>query len=200
MEHKYYIGVDEVGRGPIAGPVTVCALVSFDGRYLEKFEGIKDSKKLSPQKRKEWYKKMYDCKKDGLIDFKVFSVSNKVIDKIGIVRCLKRLVDSCLCKLNCPQSECMILLDGSLKAPEHYKRQETITKGDEKEQLIAMASVVAKVHRDSFMIKIAQKIPNYCFERHKGYGTKEHYSAISKFGICDLHRLTFLKRHIRIRA
>lgn len=90
-----------------------------------------------------------------------------------------------------------VLLDGGLKAPDEYKDQKTIIKGDEKEVCIALASIIAKVIRDRYMVKIAQKYPKYGFEEHKGYGTKKHYEAIQKSGISPLHRLCFLQKTIK---
>ncbi len=191
---KYYIGIDEVGRGPLAGPVTVCALISFGGKFLEQFAKIKDSKKLTEQKRKEWFTKIKECKNQNLLDFKVFSMGNRAIDKLGIVRCITKSLNRCLDDLKYDSLQTSVMLDGGLVAPKRYVNQETIIGGDSKEQLIAMASVVAKVSRDWLMTKIADKYPNYGFEKHKGYGTKAHYEAISKFGICDLHRKSFLKK------
>ncbi len=215
MDYKYYIGIDEVGRGPIAGPVTVCALLSKIGRAPEDFKTIKDSKKLTEKGREKWFMKIkeismreqYKYKEIGegesAFNYAVISVSNKVIDKIGIVRALNLCVKKCLDKFNldtpCPsgllmRDETCILLDGSLYAPKEFKYQETIIKGDEKESLIAMASIVAKVSRDWYMVnQVAKDFPQYGFENHKGYGTKAHYAAIKEHGLCELHRRTFLK-------
>lgn len=193
MEYKYYIGIDEVGRGPIAGPVTVCAVISFVGRNPEISEGIKDSKKLTEKKRGEWFKKIKEARGEKTLDFSIFSVGSKTIDKIGIVGAIRLCIGNCLKKLNAPEEETYIILDGSLKAPGNYKYQETIIKGDEKEPLIAMASIAAKVSRDWHMANLPEQYKVYGFENHKGYGTKAHYEAIKKHGISDMHRRTFLK-------
>lgn len=190
---KYYIGVDEVGRGPIAGPVTVCALVSFAGRNLELLKGVKDSKKLTPRGREIWFKKIRETKVSGLTKFVVISVDNKTIDKIGIVSALNLCVKKCLDKLDLPPEETSVLLDGSLHASKIYKSQETIIRGDEKEPLIAAASIVAKVSRDWHMSNLPERYKTYGFQNHKGYGTRAHYAAIKEYGISDLHRRSFLK-------
>lgn len=193
MDYKYYIGIDEVGRGPIAGPVTVCAMLSFVGREPEISAGIKDSKKLTEKGRERWFKKIKEARETKDIKFAIFSVGNKTIDKIGIVGSIKLCIKNCLEKLNVPEEESYIILDGSLKAPANYKYQETIIRGDEKEPLIAMASIAAKVSRDWHMSNLPEKYKEYRFEDHKGYGTKAHYQAIKDHGISDLHRRTFLK-------
>ncbi len=193
MDYKYYIGIDEVGRGPIAGPVTVCAMLYFAGKNLEGFKDIKDSKKLTEKGRERWFKKIKDARTEKIVDYAVFSVGSKTVDKIGIVGAIKLCILNCLKKLNAPEDETYIILDGSLHAPANYKNQETIIRGDEKEPLIAMASIVAKVSRDWYMSRLPQIYAVYGFERHKGYGTRAHYEAIKQHGISDLHRRTFLK-------
>jgi ribonuclease HII len=193
MNYKYYIGIDEVGRGPIAGPVTVCAMLSYEGRNLELSEGIKDSKKLTEKKREEWFKKIKEARTEKILDFSIFSVGSKTIDKIGIVGAIRLCISNCLKKLNTPEEETYILLDGSLKAPPNYRYQETIIRGDEKEPLIAMASIAAKVSRDWHMSNLPEQYKVYGFDKHKGYGTKAHYEAIKEHGVSDLHRRTFLK-------
>ena len=191
---KFYIGIDEVGRGPIAGPVTVCALLSCVGRSPREFDGIKDSKQLTEKGRERWYKKIRETRENKIINFSIISVSNKVIDKIGIVPAINLCVKNCLDKLQADPEETSVLLDGSLYAPKIYENQETIIKGDEKEPLIAMASIVAKISRDWYMKnEVAQKFPQYSFEKHKGYGTKQHYQAIKEHGISEIHRRSFLK-------
>ncbi len=193
MDHKYYIGIDEVGRGPLAGPVTVCAVLSLVGRQPEDFKNIKDSKKLTEKGRGSWFRKIKQSRDAGLIKFTIISVGNKTVDKIGISSSLRLCVKKCLEKLRVDSEETRVLLDGSLHAPEIYKNQETIIKGDEKEPLIAMASIIAKVSRDWHMSNLGEKYKNYGFEKHKGYGTRAHYAAIKEYGISDLHRRTFLK-------
>ncbi len=193
VDYKYYIGIDEVGRGPVAGPVTVCAVISFAGRKINGFEGIRDSKKLTDKGKEKWFKKIREAKEGKLLDFAIFSSSNKVIDKFGIVQAVSQCIKNCLGKFEAPIDECYVLLDGSLYAPKIYKNQETIIKGDEKEPLIAMASIAAKISRDWYMSNLPERYDLYGFKDHKGYGTKAHYAAIKQHGISDLHRRTFLK-------
>lgn len=194
MKNKFIIGIDEVGRGPIAGPVTVCACIVFDIKKVKKlFKGVKESKQVSEINREIWFEKIVKTQKEKILDFKVISVSNKIIDKKGLSFCLKKLVRDCLFNLKI-KSDSDIRLDGSLFAPKEFLNQKTIIKGDEKEISIALASIVAKVTRDRFMRKIAKKYPDYGFEIHKGYGTRNHYKAIDKLGISDIHRLTFLQK------
>lgn len=198
---KYIIGIDEVGRGPVAGPVTVGALLVFFENMKEvseKFDGFKDSKKLTPKKRNEWFANISQAQKDGLLEYKVVFVDNKKIDQFGIAPAIKSCITSSL-KLLVSQEpgsweeDCLVLLDGGLKAPEEFLNQQTIIKGDEKELVIALASIMAKVTRDALMCKLAKKYPEYGLEKHKGYGTKAHMEAIKKHGISEIHRKTFLK-------
>ncbi len=180
---KYVIGIDEVGRGPIAGPVTVCAcMISSD--IAKKYKGIKDSKKLTQKRREEIYKEI-----QGLVEYKVTSISAKEIDEKGISFCIKKALAT---SISIFPKETKVLLDGGLKAPPEYKDQKTIIKGDEKEVSIALASILAKVTRDRYMAKMALKYPLYGLEGHKGYGTRKHYESIQKYGPSPLHRRSFL--------
>lgn len=208
---RWIIGIDEVGRGPLAGPLTVAAVVApvisnfqfprlrtaSDGQAISKqipkfkyFKDIKDSKKLSPAKREEWDKKIRDR-----YQIAIASVGPAVIDRIGISKAARIAVARCLKKitkrytLNAIRSA--IVLDGGLFAPKTYLHQETIIKGDERHPVIAAASIVAKVHRDRLMRRIAQKFPLYFFHRHKGYGTKAHQAAIKRHGLSPVHRRSF---------
>ncbi|HFC76752.1 MAG TPA: ribonuclease HII [Candidatus Moranbacteria bacterium] len=215
---KFTIGIDEVGRGPVAGPVAVGALMVSEDKIKEvikMFEGFKDSKKLSPKKRNEWFVNIRQAKEDGLLNYKVVFVDNNEIDKNGIAPSIRVCINKSLkqlqkcwapdtphfCWVSGAQhlgkrdfSEVLVLLDGGLKAPEKFVNQKTIIKGDEKELLIALASIVAKVTRDALMCKFAKKYPEYEFEKHKGYGTKKHMEAIKKYGLCEIHRRSFLKK------
>ncbi len=202
---KYVIGIDEVGRGPVAGPVTVCAFrmnqdllksriknqTRPNGSFGRKLK-IRDSKKLSRDQREQWFKVIKEWKQKGLCNFSVVSVSAKEIDKIGISPAIRKCVSKCLYTLDA-KSYTLILLDGSLKAPIEFKNQKTIIKGDEKEPAISLASIVAKVTRDRYMRNQAKKYSAYGFENHVGYGTRAHYEAINKKGLTPLHRRSFLK-------
>lgn len=193
---KFVVGIDEVGRGPLAGPVAVCAFKMPIDFVAKSFGKIKDSKKLTPKHREEIFEKLKINKKDGIVDYHVFYETAKRIDKIGLSKAIKNCLDKALSKLKVKPEECLVLLDGGLKAPEKYKNQKTIIKGDEKERAIAFASIVAKVSRDSLMCKLAKKYPKYYFEIHKGYGTKKHCEAINKNGLCTEHRRSFCKNFI----
>lgn len=194
-KRAYVIGIDEAGRGPLAGPVAVGAVLiatHFDPVLVEAIKN-KDSKKLNHQKRELWYAKMEEWKRDGLIDFHVALVSEKVIDTQGISFAIKKGIAECLKKIKAKDVDCEILLDGSLHAPKEFIFQKTIIKGDEKEYPISLASIAAKVIRDRKMEKLSIKYPHYGFEIHKGYGTSEHRKLIRKFGPSGVHRMTYLK-------
>ena len=196
MEKEFFIvGIDEAGRGPGAGPGGMGAVGAFQPvrpatsdlpRWTsDLLKGIKDSKKLSAKKREEWFKVLrenpeFEC-------HHVF-VSNEMIDKFGIRKAVLYGVEKVLEKFS--RQPDLVMLDGSLYAPEGYN-QETIIKGDEKIPLIAAGSIIAKVSRDRVMMNMHQKYPEYCFNEHKGYGTKKHFEKIIKHGFCDIHRKTF---------
>ncbi len=189
---RYLIGVDEVGRGPIAGPVTLGSFVFIDCNAKKMFKGVKESKQLSEKKREEWFAVIKEAKKRGQVDFAVDSQSNKIIDSKGIVHAINKSLSNVLKKLNIKANSCCVLLDGGLRAPIQYVDQKTIIKGDEKEMVIALASICAKVTRDRYMKKISKKYSNYDFHIHKGYGTKKHYMIIKKHGLTDIHRRSFI--------
>ncbi len=190
---KYIVGIDEVGRGPLAGPVAVGAFKIPTDFPIRGFGPIKDSKKLTPEIREEFYKKLLVLKKEKKIDFAVSYESAKNIDKFGLSKAIKNCLESSIKKLHLNPKECLILLDGGLKAPKIFKQQ-TIIKGDEKKRAIAFASIVAKVLRDRKMVKLTEKFPKYLFEIHKGYGTKKHRELIKQFGICSEHRVYFCRK------
>ncbi len=188
---QYLIGVDEVGRGPLAGPVTVAAAMM---PYGFSFGGTRpnDSKKLSEKKREEWF--LY-AEEHSDISYATASISPGTIDEIGISKATILAVEQSIEKLSSfwtSDVQVEVLLDGLLHAPEQYK-QKTIIKGDEKEPIISLASIIAKVTRDRMMVEISKKYPQYGFDSHKGYGTKKHYESIEKYGLLDIHRRSFLK-------
>ena len=197
MAIKYIIGIDEVGRGPLAGPVATAAVLMKKQAYdrlkrLKVFQDGKDSKKLTITERLFYFQKIKELKERGELDYAVSFRRHTTIDKIGIVKSVLKAIKSTLLKLNPRPANTLILLDGGLKAPLIFSHQKTIIRGDEQELIISMASIVAKVTRDRRMIQLAKKYPNYGFEIHKGYGTKKHYRAIKKLSPTKVHRKTFL--------
>ncbi len=193
---KATIGIDEVGRGPIAGPVAVGAFLVLAETLAPEIAAfpvpLRDSKQLSSIQREAWYKKIAEWQSDGKCDFSVVMVSAGEIDAKGISKAVKKALAEALEMIECDQTH-LILLDGSLHAPSVFNNQITIIKGDETQPVISLASIVAKVTRDRHMLKLAERYPKYGFERHKGYGTDEHYQAIKKYGLTPLHRKSFLK-------
>lgn len=183
---KILVGIDEVGRGAIAGPLIVVGAVGILNRRNRKIlNGIKDSKKLTPLKRKIWLEKL----KKSDLKFYTAIFSNKFIDRFGIRKSLEKGVKEILKKIKVKPH--LVLLDGGLKAPPEY-RQRVIVKGDEKIPLIAAASIFGKVKRDRIMSRLEKKYP-YGFAKNKGYGTEEHFFLIKKMGISQIHRQSFLK-------
>lgn len=195
-KYKYIIGIDEVGRGPIAGPVMVgvfCVAMVDVEKVLAELEGITDSKKLTEKRREGYVKKIKHLHGQGLVDVAVSGVSAKSIDAKGIVPAIQSALSISLKKINLNPNEVFIYLDGGLFAPDEYIHQETVIKGDSKIWQIGAASVVAKVLRDHKMIQYGKKYPEYGFENHKGYGTKKHREAIKQYGTIDIHRKTWIK-------
>jgi ribonuclease HII len=193
---QFIVGIDEAGRGPLAGPVAVGAVIvskDFDIKLVAKIKN-KDSKKLNPQKREVWFSQIKQWKKEGLLNYHVALVSNTIIDTKGISYAIKKGMSTCLKKLQARNATCAILLDGSLYAPKEFRNQQTIIKGDEKHFQISLASIAAKVLRDRKMEQIAVRFPLYGFEVHKGYGTVDHRKMLKKHGISKIHRKSFLKR------
>jgi ribonuclease HII len=213
---KYIIGIDEAGRGPLAGPVSVgVCLVSAEMTRKSLLavaakSGLKklnDSKKLSAKRREAWLEQMGEMQKtkggtekSSRLDFSVTLVSNKIIDERGLSFAIRKATSDSLKNLQkttkFKPSQCMVLLDGGLRAPAEFIFQKTIIKGDEKEFAISLASIAAKVIRDAHMKKMSKKYPAYGFEIHKGYGTARHIVAIKKEGITPAHRRSFLKNII----
>jgi ribonuclease HII len=194
---EYIVGIDEVGRGPIAGPVAVCAFLIKGDLFLKNIEDIKlpklkDSKKLSKKQRELWFNFLKEQKEKGTCDYSVSFVSSENIDKFGIAPSIKKALEKSLEKLKLDSKEVSIFLDGGLHAPVEYIYQETIIKGDELHLVISMASIMAKVTRDKIMTNYAKEYPEYGFENHAGYGTKAHYDAIKKHGQTPIHRKTFI--------
>ncbi len=190
------LGIDEVGRGPVAGPVTISLFYAgkqADILSLFKDRKLRDSKKLSAVKREQIYKELLKWKRDGLVDWVVVSRSAEQIDRIGISKCLRACIVSGLKKLESLNYKFKyddIKLDGAL--PKEFG--EIIIKGDEKVEAIACASIVAKVCRDKYMATLSRKVPGYGFDQNAGYGTASHLAAIKLLGPSKYHRKTYLGR------
>ncbi len=194
---KWVIGIDEVGRGPVAGPVAVCACaISVLDYKKNKWKGLNDSKKMSIKNRNLWYQESLKLKASGKIKFSVIYRSNTFIDKKRISQAIRECIADTLNNLKLNPKDCLVLLDGSLKAPKEYLDQKTIIKGDQKEKIISLASVIAKVSRDKKMEALHKKYPKYGWNTNKGYGTKSHYKAIASNGLSPLHRKTFLTKSL----
>jgi len=191
VKTKWVIGVDEVGRGPLAGPVTVCAFAvrESDGKS---YKGNFDSKKASAKDREELRHVCQALAKSGRVRFAISSVRAEVIDRIGITKSVRICITRVLRRLEIEPGNMEVLLDGGLRAPTEYKRQRTVIGGDRRVSLIGVSSMIAKVHRDKHMTRLALKFPQYAFDKHKGYGTRAHYAALKKHGLSPLHRKSFL--------
>jgi ribonuclease HII len=193
---RLLIGIDEAGRGPLAGPVAVGVVAVPKGYRLKKrFPGVADSKKLSPKKREVLFALLEAAAKRGEVSFVVEFSSASYIDSKGITLAVTKALVRGLSKMAPTHAfVAKVLLDGSLKAPPQYK-QKTIIRGDATEPIISLASIAAKVVRDRHMVRLAKKFPRYGFDVHKGYGTKMHGQAIERFGRCPEHRRSFTQRY-----
>jgi len=179
-------GIDEAGRGPLAGPV-VAAAVIFDTETI--IEGINDSKKLTEKKREE----LFEIIKEKSLSYAIGLVDEKSIDEINILNAALQAMKIAAEKLN-PKPD-LILIDGNKSFKSNIPTK-TIVKGDAKSFAIAAASILAKVTRDRIMKEAAENHPEYLWQKNKGYGTKQHIAAIHKFGFTDYHRKSFLNKII----
>ena len=181
------IGIDEAGRGPLAGPVVAAAVLidKKDFDLLKKNKLIKDSKQLSEKQRKQAYDVIINKVKWG-----IGIVSEKEIDKINIREATKKAMIKAIKNIEKKTKVDFIILDGNMSLDINYN-QKTVIKGDQKVLSCSAASIIAKVTRDELMIKYDKLYPLYNFKKHKGYGTKEHYLNIKKYGICEIHRKSF---------
>ncbi len=183
---QYIAGVDEVGRGPLAGPV-VCAAVIMPLDEDKIVVGVDDSKKLSAKKREELAEKI----KETALCYTIIEVDEKQIDEINILEAtrlgMKRAIESLAI------SPDTVLTDGNMTIDIAFK-QKSVIHGDALSYSIGAASIIAKVHRDKLMDEYAKIYPQYAFEQNKGYGTAAHISAIKEFGLCPIHRRTFTKK------
>ncbi len=177
-------GVDEAGRGPLAGPV--CAAAVILPAHLE-IPGLTDSKKLSDKRRRE----LMPIIKEQAIAYGIGLASHEEIDSINILQATFLAMERAVAQLTVKPD--LLLIDGN-RQKDFGINVETVVKGDSLSANIAAASVLAKVTRDDLMLELAQTYPQYGFEIHKGYGTKAHYEALTKFGPSPIHRMTFLKK------
>ena len=178
----FVAGIDEAGRGPLAGPVCAAAVILPKDAVIE---GINDSKKLSPKKRDKLFDEIIGC----AVAYSVEFVSPEVIDSINIKQATSLAMHNALANLDVPAD--FVIIDGNDNIPYDIPYRYVI-KGDAKSQSIAAASILAKVSRDRFMTDLAAEYPEYVFEKHKGYGTKLHIEMIRKYGVSAVHRKSFM--------
>lgn len=188
---KIIVGIDEAGRGPLAGPVSAAAVVLDYGR-MEELAGINDSKKISPKKREDLYRVIQSV----AVDKKTVMVDHYNIDEINILQAsllaMKKAVEGLETEWD------ILLVDGNRKIPGiPEEKQVTVVKGDSTSACIAAASILAKVERDRFMEEIDRNYPEYEFAKHKGYPTARHIKKIKEHGICPFHRKTFCSKFVK---
>lgn len=192
MSNKWIIGVDEAGRGPLAGPVAVglvCAPEGFD--FHAAFPGLNDSKKVTEKGRERIFAQLEESAAQKEFMYNVQLASPQDIDEQGIAVVIRSAIAQGLAELVPDGGGHKVWLDGALRAPSHYT-QETVIGGDALMPAIMLASIAAKVTRDRHMVKLALRYPAYKFEQHKGYGTKQHYALLHEHGLCEIHRRTFI--------
>ena len=177
-------GVDEAGRGPLAGPVCAAAVILPPGLEIP---GLNDSKKLTDKKRRE----LFPIIQEKAIAYGIAFATSEEIDKINILQATYLAMERAIGRLSVRPE--LALIDGN-RSKDFGIHAETVVKGDSLSANIAAASVLAKVTRDDYMLEMARLYPNYDFDVHKGYGTKLHYEKIAAHGICPIHRTTFLKK------
>ncbi len=178
-------GIDEAGRGPVAGAVFAAAVILDPNNPIE---GLNDSKKLTPKKREG----LFPIIKEKALAYCIANASVEEIDKTDILSAdllaMKRAFEGLTEKAE------IVLIDGDV-LPELNAEMRNVIGGDARSEAIAAASILAKVERDRYMCEMAEKYPGYSFEKHKGYGTKAHYEAIDRLGLCPIHRKSFLKKY-----
>lgn len=177
-------GVDEAGRGPLAGPVCAAAVILPANVDIP---GLDDSKKLSDKRRRELMPRIKEC----AISYGIAFADEKEIDEINILQATYLAMERALSQLSVKPE--LALIDGN-RAKNFGIPVQTVVHGDSLSASIAAASILAKVTRDDYMLQLAEQYPQYGFDVHKGYGTKAHYAALSECGPCDAHRMTFLKK------
>lgn len=184
--YRYIAGIDEAGRGPLAGPVVAAAVILPQATMLE---GLNDSKKISPKKREQ----LFNTIKEIALSVSVGIVSEKDIDSLNILNATKKAM---LQAINGLKPTAQYLLIDAVSLEQTLIPQMSIIKGDLKSASIAAASIIAKVTRDRIIEEYAKEYPMYGFERHKGYGTREHINAIKEYGACSIHRLSFISKYV----
>lgn len=182
--YKFICGVDEAGRGPLAGPVFAAAVILPMDCEIE---GLNDSKKLSEKKREA----LFDVIKEKAIAYSVASASVDEIEEFNILKATYLAMNRAILGLHIAPD--FAIIDGNRIPDNAPTKCEALIKGDFKSMSVAAASILAKVSRDRLLVEYDKKYPEYNFKKHKGYGTKEHYEAINKYGICEIHRKSFLK-------
>lgn len=190
--YRYIVGVDEVGRGPLAGPVVCCAIIMpLEADKI--VEGVDDSKQLTPKRRAEIDERL----RRNAIAFACVEISEAVIDEMNILQAtrlgMKRAIERVLQESGLTGEGAIVLTDGNMTLDIDLP-QRSIVHGDALSYSIGAASVVAKVYRDTLMDKLAERYPQYGFEQNKGYGTAAHIQAIKEHGICSIHRKTFTRK------
>ncbi|WP_372520622.1 ribonuclease HII [Candidatus Ruminimicrobiellum ovillum] len=179
---QFVSGVDEAGRGPLAGPVVAAAVILPKDIFID---GVNDSKKLTEKKRNLLFEEI----KKKAFSYGIGIVDAKIIDEINILQATFLAMRKALEQLSVKPD--LVLIDGNHTIPNLQNKQQAIVSGDAKSACIACASILAKVTRDNMMYEYAKQYPQYNFEKHKGYGTKAHIEAIEKYGPCPIHRMTF---------
>lgn len=183
--YKLVCGIDEAGRGPLAGPVYAAAVILPLGLEID---GLNDSKKISEKKREQ----LFDVICEKAVDYSIGIATEQEIDEINILNAtflaMHRAVEGLKTKPD------YALIDGNQYPKIPFVMEETVVKGDAKVMSIAAASILAKVSRDRFMLEKSKEFPQYQFEKHKGYGTKLHYEMLKEYGPSPIHRMTFLKK------
>lgn len=194
MTHTdYIVGVDEVGRGPLAGPVAVCAALVSRSFDFSLFPHLTDSKKMTEKRREAVFETALTLQREGALRFAVHFEPARVIDEIGIEAAIRRSLEKAVTSVGTETARARIFLDGRLHAPDQFS-QETILGGDALVPVISLASVIAKVSRDRLMVEIAHEYPEYDFAKHKGYGTATHIQAIRTHGLSPEHRRSYTRR------
>ncbi len=198
-EKEYLVGVDEAGRGPLAGPVAIGTSMILKEKSTKVFSllkkhGLNDSKQVKESDREKLYEILLQMKKEKTIDWEVSLISAKVISTKGISHAIKLGIDKNLKKLKIKAQKSILELDGALKIPQdNWKKASVIIKGDSIKPSIMIASIVAKVARDRHMKTLSKKYPEYEFNIHKGYGTKKHREYIREYGMSKEHRVGWCK-------